>query len=133
LTNIGGNGFDFIDDAAKAAKSVDQLKWIVAHNVSHELMLAFGVGEKYDKSGNFIDAEMANLSMMLSPTSTFSQGAANALLASRSPDNKVLVGSAFAQEFGAQPVPEPSTIAVWTIAALGVVFARGARSRRVLA
>ena len=49
MTYLGGNGFHYIDNAAGWAKSVDQLEWIVAHNVSHELMLAFGVGENYDK------------------------------------------------------------------------------------
>ena len=33
---------------------------MVAHNVCHELMLAFGVPEVYDNTGNFIDATIAN-------------------------------------------------------------------------
>ncbi len=81
LTNIGGNGFDFIDQAAKVSQSVDQLEWVVAHNISHELMLAFGVPENYDQTGKYIDARDANLSMMLNPKATFSQSAAQELLA----------------------------------------------------
>ena len=129
LTNIGGNGFDFIDQAAKSANSVDQLEWLVAHNVSHELMLAFGVGENYDKSGQYIDAEMANLGMMVNPTATFSQGAAAALLASGSLGSNGSTGGAFAQQVSGQPVPEPTTIAVWAFAAIGVVVVRRNRSR----
>ena len=64
MTYLGGNGFDFIDQAAKSAQSVDQLEWIVAHNVCHELMLAFGVPEVHDKTGNFLDAEMANVELL---------------------------------------------------------------------
>ena len=46
MTQVGGNGFSFIDQIAPSAHSLDQLEWIVAHNISHELMLAFGVPEK---------------------------------------------------------------------------------------
>ncbi len=132
LTNIGGNGFDFIDEVAKSANSINDLEWIVAHNVSHELMLAFGVGEKYDKSGSYIDAEMANLSMMLDPNATFSQGAAAALLSSHSLNTNG-TGGAFAQEVGPQPVPEPTTVAIWAIAAIGLAVARRHRSRNATA
>ena len=67
MTHMGGSGFSFIDQEAKSAQSLDQLEWIVAHNVSHELMLAFGVGENYDQTGNYIDARNANWSMMVAP------------------------------------------------------------------
>ena len=66
-------------DRAGLAQSVNQLEWIVAHNISHELMLAFGVPENYDQTGNYMDARMANFAMMISPTSTFSPGAAQAI------------------------------------------------------
>ena len=133
LTNIGSNGFDFVDQAAKAASNVNQLEWIVAHNVSHELMLAFGVPENYDQTGNFIDARNANLAMMVNPTATFSQSAAQALLAqnfltSNEPMHQgaQTIG---AQLIGAQPVPEPSTIAAWTLALGGVVLVRSRRAK----
>ncbi len=131
LTNVGGNGFDFIDQAAKASQNVGQLEWIVAHNVSHELMLAFGVPENYDQTGNFIDARSANLAMMLNPNATFSQSAAQALLAqnflgSNEPmfQGAQLIG---AQLIGPQPVPEPSTVAAWSVALGGIVIARSRR------
>ena len=71
-TDLGANGLSFIDPMAQAAQSVDQLEWIVAHNISHELMLAFGVGENYDQTGNYIDARNANFSMLIDPNATFS-------------------------------------------------------------
>lgn len=133
LTNIGSNGFDFVDQATKAASNVNQLEWIVAHNVSHELMLAFGVPENYDQSGNFIDARNANLAMMLNANAKFSQSASQALLAqdfltSNEPMHQgaQTIG---AQLIGAQTVPEPSTIAAWTLALGGIVLVRNRRNR----
>jgi hypothetical protein len=141
-TDLGASGFSFIDPQAQVAQSVDQLEWIVAHNISHELMLAFGVGENYDTTGNYIDARNANLSMLLNPNATFSAGAAAAIKAQ-------LPSSTFEQVFqpGAQgiapvaapmastaqgiapvPAPEPSTVAVWGILAAGAVVA--SRRRR---
>jgi hypothetical protein len=128
LTDIGSNGFDFIDQAAKSAQNVDQLEWLVAHNVAHELMLAFGVPENFDKSGNFIDSPVANTSMMLNPNATFSQAAAAALLAANFQNNDGTIPSQGAQVIGPQPVPEPATLALWALAGLAVV-ARKARSR----
>jgi hypothetical protein len=135
LTNIGSNGFDFIDQAAKSATNVSQLELIVAHNVSHELMLAFGVPENYDQTGNFIDARNANLSMMLNPNATFSQSAAQALLAQDFLASNEPIHQG-AQTIGAQvlsvqpqPVPEPSTIAAWTLALGGIVLVRSRRAR----
>ncbi|MGA8352348.1 MAG: hypothetical protein WB773_31470, partial [Isosphaeraceae bacterium] len=60
MTQIGASGFSFIDKEAQSAQSLNQLEWIVAHNISHELMLAFGVGENYDQTGKYIDARNAN-------------------------------------------------------------------------
>jgi hypothetical protein len=127
LTNIGGNGFSFIDQSAKSVQSVDQLEWMVAHNVAHELMLSFGVGEDYDKSGHYIDSALANLSMMLDANATFSQSAAAALLATGDFSVVGPSGGAFAQDVNPQPVPEPTTIAMWSVAALGLAYARHKR------
>jgi hypothetical protein len=130
LTNIGGNGFDFIDQAARYSQSVDQLEWVVAHNVSHELMLAFGVPEHYDQTGNYIDARDANLSMMLNPSATFSQSAAQALLSQNFQVN-VEGTNQGPQYIGAQTVvPEPATIAAWSLALGGIAVARARRPRR---
>jgi hypothetical protein len=120
MTDVGGNGFSFIDQGAKSAQSLDQLEWIVAHNVSHELMLAFGVGENYDQTGNYIDARNANLSMMTNPSATFSQAAANALnQAIAAQDSGNATAGQLAQVLEAQTVPEPSSIALWGLLALG--------------
>ncbi len=124
-TSVGSNGFTFIDPIAQSAQSVDQLEWIVAHNVSHELMLAFGVPENYDTTGNYIDARNASLSMLTSPTATFSTAAAQAIqaqLSATSTDSGYQPG---AQYIGPQAVPEPATVALWLAAIAGFGFWRG--------
>ena len=120
MTQLGGNGFSFMDQEAKSAQTLNQLELIVAHNVSHELMLAFGVGENYDHTGNYIDAPNASFSMMTSNSATFSKAAADALnqALQMAGSNTNSTGSQFAQEVGAAPVPEPAAIAVWTVGAL---------------
>src|SRR5262249_4542195 len=59
MTQVGTNGFSFIDQIAKSAQSLDQLGWIAAHNISHELMLALGVPENYDQTGSYVDSKLA--------------------------------------------------------------------------
>jgi hypothetical protein len=119
-TNIGANGFTFIDPITKSAQTLDQLEWIVAHNVSHELMLAFGVPEKYDQTGNYIDSTNANWSMMTSPSATFSPAAAQALLAQMGLTNPNSAYQPGAQMLDPPPVPEPGTMAIW-VAALSAI------------
>jgi hypothetical protein len=136
MTNVGGNGFSFIDNIAPAATNLDQLEWITAHNISHELMLAFGVGENYDQSGNYIDARNASWNMMVSPTATFSTAAAQAInqaLANQDSGNGY-GGISDAQVLTEAQVltPEPTTILTWTLALLTVAFAHRRRvARRV--
>ncbi len=114
MTQIGASGFSFIDQEAQSAQTLNQLEWIVAHNISHELMLAFGVGENYDQTGNYIDARNANWAMMVDPNATFSQAAAQALQAALSSSNTTgTTGVQDAQVIGPQPVPEPTTVACW--------------------
>ncbi len=131
MTQVGASGFSFIDHIASSAQSLDQLEWIVAHNISHELMLAFGVPENYDTTGNFVDARSANWAMMVSPTSTFSAAAAQALDQALASQN----GSTSGTQLGAQlvgsesPVPEPATIALWTAAGAAIVIAKRRKSR----
>lgn len=129
LTNVGGSGFDFIDQAARSAQNVDQLESIVAHNVSHELMLAFGVPENYDQTGNFIDATHANLAMMLNPKATFSPSASQALLAQNLLSNNETMSGMGAQYIAPHPVPEPATLAAWTVVLGGIALARSRRPR----
>jgi len=113
MTQIGASGFSFIDQEAKSAQTLDQLQWIVAHNLSHELMLSFGVGENYDQTGNYIDARNASWAMMVSPNSTFSQAAAEALQSALSANSTGTTGIQGAQLINGQTVPEPTTVACW--------------------
>ena len=133
MTQVGGNGFSFIDHIAPSAQSLDQLEWIVAHNVSHELMLAFGVPENYDTTGNFIDSKVANWSMMVNPSSTFSQAASQALTQALGSQSESTSGNQLgAQEVNPQsaPVPEPTTVALWGLAAVTFALSRKRPWRR---
>jgi hypothetical protein len=130
MTQIGASGFSFINNIAPSAQSVDQLEWIVAHNISHELMLAFGVPENYDQTGSYVDSKVANWSMMVSPTATFSPAAAQAItqaLASES-QSYYSTSSLGAQEFGT--VPEPTTVALWALAGAAALVARHVRGHK---
>ncbi len=132
MTQVGSNGFSFIDQIAHSAQSLDQLESIVAHNISHELMLAFGVPENYDTTGNFIDAKVANWAMMVSPDATFSSAAAQAINQALSSQTPAAAGNLLgAQEFNPSPapIPEPSTVAIWGLAAVVLVIARHRRQR----
>ena len=113
MTQIGASGFSFIDQEAKSAQTLDQLEWIVAHNISHELMLSFGVGENYDQTGNYIDARNAIWAMMVDPNATFSQAAAQALQAALASNSSGSTNIQGAQVINGQPVPEPTTVAFW--------------------
>ncbi len=130
MTDVGANGFSFIDQEAKSAQNLDQLERIVAHNIAHELMLAFGVGENYDTSGNYIDARNASLSMMLDPHARFSPAAAAALnqaLAAANPADGS-GGTSAAQVVEPRAVPEPGAAAVWVAGLLALAAIR-ARAR----
>jgi hypothetical protein len=125
MTQVGASGFSFIDHSASSAQSVDQLEWIVAHNISHELMLAFGVPENYDQSGNYIDSKLASWAMMVSPTSTFSPAAAAALNQALSSESATPTATQLgAQSLNDTQVPEPTTLAVWALAGAAVCVAR---------
>ena len=134
MTYLGGNGFHFIDNSAQYAKSVDQLEWIVAHNVSHELMLAFGVPENYDQSGKYIDSTVGQMAMFLNPNATFSTGAVQALLSQNFQTNNGGSFLAGPQLIDGSPVPEPTTWAIWALGAFaGLEARRRSRSRRASA
>ncbi len=121
MTQVTGSGFSFFDQEVKSAQTLDQLQWIVAHNISHELMLAFGVGENYDQSGNYIDARNANWSMMVSPSATFSPAAAQALTAALASNPTSVSGVQEAQVISGTSVPEPTTVAIWATGLLAAV------------
>jgi len=131
MTQVGANGFSFIDQSVKSAQTLDQLEWIVAHNISHELMLALGVPENYDQTGMYVDARMANLSMMENPNATFSPAAALAINQAIQSQQNLASGSLGAQLVGSPmtTVPEPTTWAAWLLGGLtGYVFLRRRRT-----
>jgi hypothetical protein len=144
ITNVGGNGFGFIDKLDYASNPTD-LAWAVAHNISHELMHAFGIGYHPD-GGNYVDAATANWSSLIDPTMQFGPQATQLLLASQygtlgggtsmgsvgaeqlNPQGTRIDGD---QELDAVPAPEPATVAMWTFGTLGglmVIRRRSARS-----
>ena len=149
ITDVGASGFGFIDKLAYAT-TPDQLAWAVAHNVSHELMHALGVAVHPDQTGQYLDAATATWQMLTNPNTTFSPQAVKLMLAA-SP------GSGVSSTLGAQlmpsgtglnpnlvlkgtgadgaqlleaPVPEPSAIAFWTVAAGGFVLVRRQSNRK---
>ena len=132
MTQVGSNGFSFIDQIAPSAHSLDQLEWIVAHNISHELMLAFGVPENYDTTGNYVDSKMASWAMMVNPGSTFSSAASQALIQSLASQTQAVSGTTQlgAQEVNPPPIPEPTTVAMWGLAAVAVAIAHRRHTRR---
>jgi hypothetical protein len=130
-TDIGRSGFNFIDQIASSAQNVDQLQWILAHNIAHELMLAFGVPEVHDQTGTYIDSTKANIGMMLSPNATFSPGAAQDLLSKNFLSSVPMSGTAQPQLIDSVSTPEPATLAVWGLVAAGaLVVSRRRLTRR---
>ena len=121
MTEVGKSGFSFIDQIAPNAQNLDQLEWIVAHNLSHELMLAFGVGENYDHTGNYLDAPMANWAMMTNPNATFSTAAAQALLNQNLGNQPAPIAEQFEST---QSVPEPTTLLLWGLVGTAIVATR---------
>jgi hypothetical protein len=130
MTQVGQSGFSFINQIAPSAQSLDQLEWIVAHNISHEMMLAFGVPENYDQTGNYIDAKMANWAMMVNSASTFSPGAAQAISQALAVQNNGSTGYGLgAQEVSAAAVPEPATLTLWAAGAAALLVISRMRNR----
>ena len=129
ITDVGNNGFGFIDKLSYGS-DVNSLEWAVAHNVSHELMHAFGVGQHPDITGNFIDAATASWDLLTRSDATFSPGAISAIQATNfgNVSSSVLGAEGIVktidgdQEILAAPVPEPATIAIWGLLATGAVF-----------
>jgi hypothetical protein len=131
MTQVGGNGFSFIDQIAPSAHSLDQLEWIAAHNISHELMLAFGVPENFDKSGNYVDSKIADWAMMVNANSSFSPDASQAITQALASQNQAgFTDQLGAQEVNPAPIPEPTTIAMWGLAAAAFVVSRRGAWRR---
>jgi MYXO-CTERM domain-containing protein len=140
ITNVGSNGFSFIDKLNYASNPTD-LAWAVAHNIAHELMHAFGIGYHPD-SGNYVDAGTASWSLLTDPNAQFGPAATQLLLASQygtlSSGSVTGLGAEMLNPNGTridgdevlpQAIPEPGAIAVWALAALGgVVLVRRRRT-----
>lgn len=155
LTQVSGNGFSFIDKLSYAT-TPDQLAWAVAHNVAHELMHSFGVATHPDQTGTYLDAATANWSMLTDPNTRFSpeavqlmaasMGGASGLSSSLGAEllslskHPVNCQCHFCQEMRQlginaaeilqAAVPEPSTIAVWSITVTGGFIAIRRKSSR---
>jgi hypothetical protein len=140
ITDVGANGYGFIDKLAYAT-TPDELAWAVAHNISHELMHALGVANHPDTTGNYIDAPSATWQLLTDPNAKFSPEAVqlmSQLLATGVSSNSL--SSPGAQLFhglnidGAElletPVPEPATIGIWAVATLWGMLALRRRSTR---
>ena len=143
LTNVGGNGFSFIDKLDYATNPTD-LAWAVAHNVAHELMHAFGIGYHPD-GGNYVDAASASWSTLTDPSTQFGPAATQLLLSSQ---YGTLSGSNSASGVGAEllnpdgtkvngdevvAAPEPATMAMWAFGALGGLIVLRRRAARLAA
>jgi hypothetical protein len=133
ITDVGANGFGFIDKL-NYATTPDQLEWAVAHNITHELMHAFGVAVHHDQTGDYLDAATAQWSLLTNPSATLSPAAVADIVA----HNVGRSGSPYAGVGGEMidgdqevlaSVPEPSTIAIWALAA-SVVLLKAQASRR---
>lgn len=130
ITDVGHDGFGFLDKLNYASNPAD-LAWAVAHNVSHELMHAFGVSVHSDQSGNYVDAAAATWGLLTDPKATFSPAAA-ALITGTSFGSSVTSAALGGQGPGLQvdgdqevlTVPEPLTITAWSSVVLGVLYGR---------
>jgi hypothetical protein len=124
ITDVGHDGFGFIDKL-KFAGTPDQLAWAVAHNVAHELMHAFGVGIHPDQTGGYLDAASATWNLLTDPNARFSPDAVKLIGATNfgpSVSSAGTIGATGLQVDGGQEimtVPEPTTLAVWSIVAVG--------------
>ncbi len=142
MTYQGGDGVTYFD-RFESAQSVDQLAWLVAHNVAHELMHAFG-SKHFDTTGDFLDSAVTDWDTMIDPYAKFSDAAVYDLLAKNfgsrslpiSFDGQSVAGMPdrcgcdcggnclHGQMVQPAPVPEPASVALWITAASGVVVIR---------
>jgi hypothetical protein len=121
ITDVGRNGFSFIDKFG-GISSPNQLAIAIGHNLSHELMHAFGVVNHPEQTGPYVDAAMTSLPNLTNPDTSFSPAAAG-LLSTLNFQAVGLSVSAGAQRIDgdqilirdASTVPEPSTIAIWAM------------------
>jgi hypothetical protein len=127
ITDVGGSGFGFIDKLNYANNPQD-LEWAVAHNVTHELMHAFGVAVHHDTTGNYLDAATAKWSLLVDPNATLSAATVSDITASElGRGGNGSSGWAGGQQLEGdqellETVPEPATIALWSFAATALLL-----------
>jgi hypothetical protein len=122
ITDVGNNGFSFIDKLS-GTQNVDQLATAVGHNISHELMHAFGIANHPEQTGPYVDAASSTLQTLSDPSTGFSPAAASLLstLNFQAVGTSVLAGAQLKVDGdqiligGATAVPEPSTVAIWAL------------------
>jgi hypothetical protein len=133
ITDVGNSGFSFIDKF-DGAQSPEQLAVAIGHNISHELMHAFGISNHPEQSGPYVDAATASLQALSDPNSGFSPAAASLLSTLNFQDvgQSVVAGAQRIDGLqvltGASTVPEPSTVALWAVAGGLVVVHRRRRA-----
>ncbi len=128
VTSMGGNGFSFIDALQPYADTVDHLEWAVAHNVAHELMHAFDV-EHHDGTGQYLDAPASPWSVLADANTVFGPDAVNDLLTKNFTDTWLTTSSMGLErvdttDIAPQPVPEPTTLALWGLAGFAALAVR---------
>jgi hypothetical protein len=132
ITDVGNNGFSFIDKLSYA-NSIQDLAWALAHNISHELMHAFGVAVHHDTTGNYLDAASASWSLLTNPNTTFSPAAAQDILAHNYGRTTSSGGLGLEVSLPPDPVPEPATIAFWTLTGAALLCHRRRKPTRAAA
>ncbi len=129
---VGGEGFTYVDQF-DFAQTQDELALAVGHNVAHELMHSFGLGAHPDQTGTYLDAGTVAWETLVDPTITFSDEAVEVLedLIDRERLTSGSGATLMAQQLGPNPtpIPEPATIALWSILGLAATT-RWIRRRR---
>lgn len=133
ITDVGNNGFSFIDKFG-SARSVDQLAVAIGHNLSHELMHAFGIADHPEQGGPYVDAATASLATLSDANTGFSDVAARLLSTLNFQDvgdaiNSKRVDGGQILIPDATTVPEPSTVALWAlVGGVALAIRRGRRA-----
>jgi hypothetical protein len=128
ITDVGNNGFSFIDKFS-GTQNLEQLATAIGHNISHELMHAFGIANHPEQTGPYVDAASSTLQTLSDPSIGFSPAAASLLstLNFQAVGTSVMAGAPLRVDGdqiligGASTVPEPSSVALWAVVGALVV------------
>ncbi|GAC1471745.1 MAG: hypothetical protein NVSMB9_18250 [Isosphaeraceae bacterium] len=136
ITDVGHDGYGFIDKLTYY-DDPSKLAWAVAHNISHELMHAFGVAEHPDSTGRYLDAATASWDLLSNHEASFSPQAAD-LIRSTNFSGVSAVPSSGQQGLRLEgdqelvaTVPEPTTLAGWSVLLSCTLYFRWKKSQRV--